>query len=148
MTSNGSHGGSTSIESVKNWEHKHCFCGKIARLCTSWTLKNPGRRFYTCAVAKDVQGCHFFQWCDEAFTGRAFDVVTHLNHRRLYLEEKLKLVEEDLEQSCEKRKLLKAEKLKLMEERAALEIEKKLLAKRLKLCLVVVVVVFAIMILM
>ncbi|WOH15203.1 hypothetical protein DCAR_0934740 [Daucus carota subsp. sativus] len=124
MTSNGSHGRSTSIESVKNWEHKHCFCGKIARLCTSWTLKNPGRRFYTCAVAKDVQGCHFFQWCDEAFTGRAFDVVTHLNHRRLYLEEKLKLVEEDLEQSCEKRKLLKAERLKLVEERAALEIEK------------------------
>ena len=129
MTSNGSHGGSTAIESVKNRENKHCFCRKIARLCTSWTLKNLGRRFYTCAVVnvsfwllvsfythvccslldclkklQDAQGCHFFQWCDEAFTGRAFDVVTHLNHRRLYLEMKLKLVEEDLEQSFEKRK--------------------------------------------
>lgn len=92
-----------------------------------------------------MQGCHFFQWCDEAFTNRTLDVITHLNHRRLFLEEKLKLVEENLEQSCEKKKILKSEKMKLLQERAAVEVEKKLIAKRLKLCLVVVVLLLAIM---
>lgn len=32
------------------------------------------------------------------------EVITHLNHRRIYLEEKLKLVEENLSDSIEKKK--------------------------------------------
>ena len=48
-------------------------------------------------IFKDVgAGCHFFEWFDQDFSGRAFDVITHLNHRRIYLEEKLKLLEENL----------------------------------------------------
>lgn len=43
---------SSSVHSVKKEEHEMCFCGRRARVCVSWTLKNPGRRFYTCAVAK------------------------------------------------------------------------------------------------
>lgn len=39
---------SSSIESVKNSENRKCFCGRRARIYTSWTLNNPGRRFYTC----------------------------------------------------------------------------------------------------
>ncbi|KAK1403292.1 GRF-type domain-containing protein [Heracleum sosnowskyi] len=122
--------GSTSNESVKNWDHKHCLCGRIARVNTLWTLTNPGRRFYTCSIAKDVQGCHFFQWADEGFTGRAFDVITHLNHRKIYLEEKLKLVE----QNIEKRRILKEEKMQLIEGKQTLEKEIKRLGRQLKLC--------------
>lgn len=61
------------------------------------------------------------------------------------MEEKLKLVEENLEESLEKRSLLKAEKMKLIDDRNAIEAERKRLAKQLKLCLFVVVVVFALM---
>ncbi|KAK1398687.1 GRF-type domain-containing protein [Heracleum sosnowskyi] len=96
---------SSSMESVKNWEHKYCLCGRRARVNTSWTLKNLGRRFYTCATPKGVLGCHYFEWFDEDFTGIALDLITHLNHMRIYLEEKLKLVEETLAQSYEKKGL-------------------------------------------
>ncbi|KAK1382317.1 GRF-type domain-containing protein [Heracleum sosnowskyi] len=139
--------GSTSNESVRNWDHKHCLCGRIARVNTSWTLTNPGRRFYTCSTAKDVQGCQFFQWVDEGFSGRAFDVITHLNHRRIYLEEKLKLVEENVEQNIEKRRILKEEKMQLIEGKQALEKEIKRLGRQLKLCAFVAVATVVLMLL-
>lgn len=62
------------------------------------------------------------------------------------MEEKLKLVEENLEDSSEKRRLLKAEKMMLIQERNALEAEKKWLVKQLKLCLCLVIVGLAVMI--
>lgn len=62
------------------------------------------------------------------------------------MEEKLKLVEENLEDSSEKRRLLKAEKLMLIQERNELEAEKKWLVKQLKLCLCLVIVGLAVMI--
>lgn len=49
---NGKSVGSTSIDSVKNWENKVCFCGRNARISISWTLQNPGRGFFTCAKPK------------------------------------------------------------------------------------------------
>lgn len=58
---------------------------------------------------EDVVGCHFFEWFDEEFSGRAYDVITHLNRRRIYLEEKLKVIEENLAESVEKKRVYKAE---------------------------------------
>ncbi|WOH00458.1 hypothetical protein DCAR_0519821 [Daucus carota subsp. sativus] len=53
------HYGSNSFsgQSVKKDEHRTCFCGRRARICTSWTLKNPERRFYKCASAKKKHLC-------------------------------------------------------------------------------------------
>ncbi|KAL1824550.1 hypothetical protein ACET3Z_011328 [Daucus carota] len=136
--------GSCSSDSVKNWEGRLCFCGKQARVYTSWTLKNPGRRFYTCSTPKEIQGCHFFEWIDEGFSGRAFDVITHLNHRRIFLEEKLKHVEEDLEENIEKRRTLKDEKLQLIDGNKAFEADLKLIRRQLKLCVLVCVLLFAV----
>ena len=39
-------------------------------------------------------GCHYFEWFAEEFCPRSLNVISHLNHRRIYLEEKLKLVED------------------------------------------------------
>ncbi|KAK1362262.1 GRF-type domain-containing protein [Heracleum sosnowskyi] len=127
---------SSSIESVRNEEHTNCFCGRRARLCTSWTLKNPGRRFFSCATPKESNGCHFFQWFEEEFCGRSLDVITHLNHRRIYLEKKLKLVEENLAKSIEKKIVLKAERKVLIEGRMKLEAEKKKLKKAVEVVFV------------
>ncbi|KAK1403056.1 GRF-type domain-containing protein [Heracleum sosnowskyi] len=135
---------SSSIESVRKEEHKHCFCERRARLCTSWTLKNPGRRFFT--TPKENNGCHFFQWFEEEFCGRSLDVITHLNHKRIYLEEKLKLVKENLAESIEKKIVLKAEKKLLIEGRMKLDSEKENLKKQLRLCLCVVVLLIAVVI--
>ena len=55
-------------------------------------------------IFKDVGSrCNFFEWFDQDFSRRAFDVITHLHHRRIYLEEKLKLLEENLAENGEKK---------------------------------------------
>lgn len=74
------------------------------------------------------------------------DVITHLNHRRIYLEEKLKLVEEELAENVEKKMVLKAERKVLIEGRMMLEAEEKKVKKQLRLCVFVVVLLIAIMI--
>ncbi|KAL1817034.1 hypothetical protein ACET3Z_019608 [Daucus carota] len=60
---------------------------------TSWSLKNPGRRFYTCCQSQDSR-CDYFEWFDAETEGRQGDVVTQLNNRRIFLEEKISLLEE------------------------------------------------------
>ena len=74
------------------------------------------------------------------------DVITHLNHRRIYLEEKLKVVEEYLAESMEKKKLLKVERILLIEVRMKLEAEKNRMKRQMKLCVFVVVVLIAVLI--
>ncbi|KAK1403507.1 GRF-type domain-containing protein [Heracleum sosnowskyi] len=119
----------------------------MAKRYVSGILKNPGRRFYTCATPKEEHsGCHFFEWFEEDFCPRALDVITHLNHRRIYLEKKLKLVEEELAEHVVKKKALKLEKHELIEEKVKLERDKNRVGKQLKLCVFVVVLFVALMI--
>lgn len=61
-------------------------------------------------------------------------MISHLNHRRIYLEEKLKLVEENLARNVEKKKALKSEKNKLIEGKMRLEVERNKMRKQLKIC--------------
>lgn len=56
---------------------------------------------------EDVLRCHFFEWFEEDFTGRALGIITHLNQRRIYLEEKLKVVEENLAANVGKKGFVK-----------------------------------------
>ncbi|KAL8148786.1 hypothetical protein AgCh_005959 [Apium graveolens] len=77
------------------------------------------------------------------FCPRALEVITHLNHRRIYLKEKLKLVEDDLSVSVEKKKLLKEERKVLIDDRIMLEAEKQKMKRQLKICILVAVLVVA-----
>ncbi|KAK1393838.1 GRF-type domain-containing protein [Heracleum sosnowskyi] len=140
-------GSSSSLQSVKKEEHRLCLCGRRARVYTSWTLKNPGRRFYTCATPKEGEGCQFFQWFEEDFSPRALEMITHLNHRRIYLEEKLKLAEENLSKNVEKKKALKEEKKQLIQEKLKMETEKNKMGRQMKIYVVcLAVLMFALMI--
>ncbi|CAL8151236.1 unnamed protein product [Prunus armeniaca] len=43
----------------KQGEGRHgqwCHCGKLARMLTSWTSSNPGRRFLVCPKSKGGEG--------------------------------------------------------------------------------------------
>lgn len=71
------------------------------------------------------------------------EVITHLNYRRIYLEEKLKLVEENLSESVEKKKILKEERKLLIDARIQLEAEKNKMKKQLKICVLLAVMVVA-----
>lgn len=73
-------------------------------------------------------------------------MITNLNHRRIYLEEKLKLVEENLLENVEKKKALKEEKKKLVEEKNRMEDEKNKMRKQMKVWVCVAVVLFAMLI--
>ncbi|KAJ1409357.1 Zinc finger, GRF-type [Sesbania bispinosa] len=42
-----------------------CWCGEKAICLTSRTQRNPGRRFFTCALGKSELQCGFFKWVDE-----------------------------------------------------------------------------------
>ncbi|WOG82017.1 hypothetical protein DCAR_0101176 [Daucus carota subsp. sativus] len=139
-------GGSSSAS--MNPEQKYCMCGKRARMNTSWTYNNPGRRFFTCARPKEATGCHFFEWVDDDFSGRAMAVITHLNHRRLYLEEKLKLVEENLSENDEKRKILQCQVEELTEGRIVMQAENQMLKKQMYFCVCVVVAMVALVLML
>ncbi|KAK1405607.1 hypothetical protein POM88_005212 [Heracleum sosnowskyi] len=91
-------------------ELRNCHCGKSGRIFTYWSLRNPERRFLTCYKR---EGCKFFEWYDNDFTGRTKDVVVHLNNMRIVLEEKLSMVEEKLAMEVEKKLAVEAHNKKL-----------------------------------
>ncbi|KAL8491687.1 hypothetical protein ACS0TY_023330 [Phlomoides rotata] len=54
-------------------------CGMEARIRTSWTKFNPGRRFYGCRASRvNGGGCSFFEWLDEEMSERAKTVILNL----------------------------------------------------------------------
>lgn len=59
------------------------------------------------------------------------------------MEEKLKLVEENLSESVEKKKILKEERKLLIDARIQLEAEKNKMKKQLKICVLLAVMVVA-----
>lgn len=68
-----------------------CDCNKRACIRTSWTTKNPGRRFQT-RGQKD--GCNFFMWMYEGLTYGVKDVFNEISQKNM-VEEKLKFAEKN-----------------------------------------------------
>jgi len=52
------------MSSISGQELRRCFCGDVAKVCTSWTSKNPGRRFIGCPNYKSGRGCNYFSWIE------------------------------------------------------------------------------------
>ncbi|MFS7909641.1 putative transcription factor GRF family [Helianthus anomalus] len=53
-----------------------CHCGRDAIIQTSWTSKNPGRRFYACPV--QGSNCGFIGWYDQERCQRCVDIIPGL----------------------------------------------------------------------
>ncbi|GER41253.1 GRF zinc finger containing protein [Striga asiatica] len=51
-----------------------CTCGEVARLQTSWTTNNPGRRYFDCAQ----NGCRFWNWFDPPMCARSKEIIPGL----------------------------------------------------------------------
>ncbi|KAK4260787.1 hypothetical protein QN277_003858 [Acacia crassicarpa] len=62
----------------ERWPSTMCQCGLFARLYTSWTEQNPGRRFFGCRNYRHGRGCGFFKWHDNEMGERAKDVINEL----------------------------------------------------------------------
>nr|KAJ0202388.1 hypothetical protein LSAT_V11C600312330 [Lactuca sativa] len=53
-----------------------CFCGKWAIVRTSWTVNNPGRRFWGCPDPNS--SCGFIGWYDEPMCARSKVIIPGL----------------------------------------------------------------------
>ncbi|KAK0597528.1 hypothetical protein LWI29_026214 [Acer saccharum] len=55
-------------EDMSSSGYRKCDCGLDAKLRTSTTVRNPGRRFYGCPnfVNGYVKGCGYFEWVDSS----------------------------------------------------------------------------------
>ncbi|XP_027152586.1 uncharacterized protein At4g04775-like [Coffea eugenioides] len=57
-----------------------CSCGSKTNLKTSWTDRNPARRYVECANGK-VDGCGYWNWYDEEMCERSKQVIPGLLRR-------------------------------------------------------------------
>ncbi|KAL8208957.1 hypothetical protein R6Q57_008369, partial [Mikania cordata] len=53
-----------------------CGCGKEAMIQTSWTSRNPGRRFYSCP--DKGSNCSFITWVDPEMCPRSVVIIPSL----------------------------------------------------------------------
>ncbi|PIN26130.1 DNA topoisomerase [Handroanthus impetiginosus] len=53
-----------------------CFCENLARVRTSWTKDNPGRRFLSCENRNG--GCSFYEWEDGPLSSRSRVIIPGL----------------------------------------------------------------------
>ncbi|CAH9100685.1 unnamed protein product [Cuscuta europaea] len=111
-----------------------------APLWTSWTDKNPGRRFHGCPnYEKD--GCGFFEWHDEPLTDRARHVINELKRENRRLQSAMFELECD---SVAQKLESELEEVNSMNDAAHLELESKTKMKNnyvivVLLCVLIVV---------
>ncbi|PWA44743.1 zinc finger, GRF-type [Artemisia annua] len=68
-----------------------CRCGNVAIIKTSWTDRNPGRRFFWCPnVMIWGSDCGTFGWIDPPMCQRAIEIIPGLLRARNALEENIK----------------------------------------------------------
>ncbi|KAB2010146.1 hypothetical protein ES319_D10G216700v1 [Gossypium barbadense] len=66
-----------------------CYCGNAAKLNTSWSNDNPGRRFFGCKKFGSgfKKQCLFFSWFDPPLTPRSRIVLLGLLRKVRTLED-------------------------------------------------------------
>jgi len=94
MSSNWSSLGNGNEESLRE-----CYCGMKTYLRTSWTDKNPGRRFFGCAQYGKGQHCKYFEWFEPRLCERGGKLVFELRVR-------IKSMEDERRKQAKKEKRL------------------------------------------
>ncbi|XP_019183765.1 PREDICTED: uncharacterized protein LOC109178688 [Ipomoea nil] len=62
-------------------EIRECECGNELVIRTSWTDRNPGRRFFHCSESPGRKGCGFFEWTDPPMCPRSICIIPGLLKR-------------------------------------------------------------------
>ncbi|XP_052625947.1 uncharacterized protein At4g04775-like [Lactuca sativa] len=96
---------------VRNGEVELCKCNEEAPMFTSWTAKNPGRRFYGCPNYKDESmNCKYFMWIDDELTTQRYkDLLFNMHHDMKGMEDEIKELKLKLKKKpcleCEERRV-------------------------------------------
>ncbi|XP_027184261.1 uncharacterized protein LOC113782579 [Coffea eugenioides] len=95
-----------------------CGCGLSTIVKTSWTPRNPGRRYAECPLA---QGCKYWKWIDEEMCPRSVEIMPGLLWRINQMEKQLKNAKESAQKwECKAAKLqTKVRRLEIMVQRYA-----------------------------
>ncbi|XP_027150564.1 uncharacterized protein At4g04775-like [Coffea eugenioides] len=105
-----------------------CGCGLSTILKTSWTPRNPGRRYAECPVAQVMdssnlvkllviaEGCKYWKWIDEEMCPRSVEIIPGLLRRINQMEKQLTNAEESAQKwECKAAKLqTKVRRLEIM----------------------------------
>ncbi|KAL8243383.1 hypothetical protein R6Q59_009641 [Mikania micrantha] len=70
-----------------------CGCGKEAVIRTSWTSRNPGRRFYSCPDQRS--NCSFITWVDPEMCPRSIMIIPGLLKSKNEAERKCRVATEE-----------------------------------------------------
>ncbi|KAK9147937.1 hypothetical protein Scep_006694 [Stephania cephalantha] len=62
-------------------------------MLTSWTTKNPERRFFRCNSSNG--GCTYFEWLDEGMSERARDVINQFVSEKMELARRIEEMEKN-----------------------------------------------------
>ncbi|KAM6543323.1 hypothetical protein CsatB_007770 [Cannabis sativa] len=73
---------------------QYCECcpPRVAQMITSWTSRNPGRRFIRCPCHDEVEGHGFWMWYDPPICQRLKDVIPGLLRRIRNLEREVSML--------------------------------------------------------
>ncbi|BFG36172.1 hypothetical protein CerSpe_224460 [Prunus speciosa] len=72
-----------------------CYCGKTAKIQTSWTAAHPGRRFYICGKNR----CRYWEWGDPQMCERSKQIIPRLLRKINMLEDAKKSRPEKLKKN-------------------------------------------------
>ncbi|XP_074561889.1 uncharacterized protein LOC141818267 [Curcuma longa] len=86
-----------------------CRCGLLAKIITSWTDDNPGRRFAICSLHENEGGCGFWTWIDDEICSRSTQVIPGLLRRINKLEADAKSAENTMKELKTENDKLEAE---------------------------------------
>ncbi|KAJ1382624.1 Zinc finger, GRF-type [Sesbania bispinosa] len=89
MANSASSGGTMSSSSRLLDGNKFCTCGVNCKLQTSWTEKNPGRRFFGCGNYGSVEACNFFSWYDPPTSERATKILWSIMQKNEKLKQQI-----------------------------------------------------------
>lgn len=76
-----------------------CKCGIPAKIVTSWTHDNPGRKFYVCKFSdyhSGREGCGYFGWHDKNMEGWQKAVINDLLLERRLLSHEVAFLKSEL----------------------------------------------------
>ncbi|KAL7104001.1 hypothetical protein ACP275_08G216500 [Erythranthe tilingii] len=91
-----------------------CKCGIELPINTSWTDKNPGRRFLACANYMKVSHCNYFEWVDPEMCVRSKQIIPGLLKKLNKLEDDMKEEKENQGKMLIQLELYKKKVMKLM----------------------------------
>ena len=72
----------------------NCSCGSVAVIRTSWTPRNPGRRFYSCPIRGS--NCKLIGWYDPVMCERSMEIIPSLLRSKNALEYEVKVKNQEI----------------------------------------------------